>query len=160
MESDTFEQGGRRLISPGDQFVVDLPIRWGDCDALQHLNNTAYFRLMEEGRMQMLSSAGVPQPKGQGAIIVHASCDYLRSFTYPSTVRVTHKVQKVGRTSMEFEVILARADDPETPYARGRTVGVWMDLRTGTPIPWPEAILAGVGASLTPVVPAPPAGAA
>lgn len=141
----TREQSGARALSPGDYFVVDLPIRWGDCDALQHLNNTVFFRLMEEARMQMLLRSGVPLPKNQGTIMVHASCDFLRPFTYPACVRVTHTVVRLGRSSIEFDVLLARSDDPDTHHARGRTVLVWMDFAAGAATPWPQALLDGLG---------------
>ena len=36
-----------RILAVGDTHQVDLPLRWGDSDALNHLN-TLYFRLMEE----------------------------------------------------------------------------------------------------------------
>ena len=29
-----------------------LPIRWGDMDALGHVNNTVYFRYMEQARIE------------------------------------------------------------------------------------------------------------
>ena len=150
MESHTSALDSARLLSPGDSFVVDLPIRWGDCDALQHLNNTVFFRLMEEARMQLQVGSKVPFPKAHGTIMVHASCDFLRPVTYPATVRVTHTVAKLGRTSIEFDVVLAHAGDPQVVHARGRTVLVWMNFATGAATPWPQPLLEGLGAYLAP----------
>ena len=31
-----------------------MPIRWGDMDALGHVNNTVYFRYMEQARIEWL----------------------------------------------------------------------------------------------------------
>jgi len=146
MEPYIASQDGSCVLSTGDYFIVDLPIRWGDCDALQHLNNVAFFRLMEEGRVQMLVGAGIPWPKNHGPIVVHVSCDFLRPFSYPGTVRVTHTVVKVGRSSIEMDVTLAPNDSPTSIHARGRTVAVWMDLAAKAAAPWPKNLLEGMGA--------------
>ncbi len=99
--------------------------------------------------MQMMLRAVGPPPQGMGTITAHASFDFLRTFTYPATVRVTHIVLRVGRSSLEFEVVLARNDTPQTPHARGRTVVVWMDYVAGTAAPWPQAVLEGFWAYLS-----------
>ena len=65
-----------RILAVGDTHQVDLPLRWGDSDALNHLNNTLYFRLMEEARMRILYDAGFELPANDGAILAHASCDF------------------------------------------------------------------------------------
>ncbi len=131
-----------RILSVGDQHQVELPLRWGDSDALNHLNNTLYFRLMEEARMQILYNAGLILPADAGAILAHASCDFLRPLTYPADVRVVHKVTRIGRSSMEMELVLEKVGDDQGPYARGRNVLVWMDYVANKSEPWPQDVLA------------------
>ena len=41
--------------------VTRMPIRWGDMDAYGHVNNTVYFRYMEQARVEVL---GAQQYKG------------------------------------------------------------------------------------------------
>jgi acyl-CoA thioester hydrolase len=36
--------------------VTHIPIRWGDMDAYGHVNNTVYFRYMEQARVEWLES--------------------------------------------------------------------------------------------------------
>ena len=36
-----------------------IPLRWGDLDAMNHLNNTLYFRLMEEARISWFVENGM-----------------------------------------------------------------------------------------------------
>ena len=145
-------------LEPGARYTVDLPIRWGDCDQLMHLNNTVYFRLMEEARIQMMQASGVPYPTGQGIVLAHASCDFKRSFTYPATVRVTHVLTRIGRSSMDLQLVLTRSDDPEqTVYAEGRNVLVWTDMARGASAPWPTHVLAGLAACAHSGTPAQPA---
>jgi hypothetical protein len=35
-----------------------IPIRWGDMDAYGHVNNTIYFRYMEQARVEFLERLG------------------------------------------------------------------------------------------------------
>ena len=57
-----------------------IPIRWGDMDAMGHVNNTLYFRYMEIVRIEWLHKiGGKPDPAGEGPVIVvrdvaHARC--------------------------------------------------------------------------------------
>ena len=140
----------RTRPEPGDFFTFDVPMRWGDMDAQGHLNNAVYFRLMEEARVQMMHGAGVPYPPGTGMVLAHASCDFLRSVTYPATVRVVQTVVRIGRSSAEIGVTMADADQPDAPhYARARTVLVWMDVVRGTSAPWAPEILAGLARQLS-----------
>ncbi|ALM83906.1 thioesterase family protein [Bordetella sp. N] len=132
-------------LAPGATHVFELPLRWGDSDALNHLNNTLYFRLMEEARMQILYGADLRLPADDGPILAHASCDFLRPLTYPATVRVTHTLTRIGRSSMEFELVLDKVGDEEGgAYARGRNVLVWMDYVANRSAPWPAATLAAL----------------
>lgn len=141
----------RARPEPGDTFTTVVPMRWGDMDALAHLNNAAYFRLMEEARIQLMHGSGVHYPPDGGIVLAHASCDFLRPITYPAQVRIVHTVTRIGRSSAELALTLADAADTQgTPHARARTVLVWMNLARGESAPWPADILAGLARQLSP----------
>ena len=58
-------------------FEMSLPIRWGDMDAMGHVNNTVYFRYMETVRIEWMRAVGCnPDPQGQGPVIVNAFCNF------------------------------------------------------------------------------------
>ena len=38
--------------------AVDRPVRWGDMDAFQHVNNTVYFRWFECARLEYFQAVG------------------------------------------------------------------------------------------------------
>jgi acetoacetyl-CoA synthetase len=65
-----------------------MPIRWGDQDAMGHVNNTVYFRYMEQTRIEWLESFGLETAitQTEGPVIVNASCTFLIPFTYPGTI--------------------------------------------------------------------------
>ena len=59
--------------------IERIPIRWGDMDALGHVNNTVYFRYMEQARIGWLEALGVNlESKTQGPVIISASCTFLK----------------------------------------------------------------------------------
>ncbi|MEI2417412.1 thioesterase family protein [Orrella sp. JC864] len=137
-------------LAVGHVHEVDLPVRWGDLDAINHLNNTVYFRLMEEARMRILFGAGMKLPDETGAILAHASCDFVRAVNYPATVRVRHSVAALGRSSLTLDLTLCDAADPSVLYARGRNVLVWMDYRSNQSCPWPAQVLADLARVMHP----------
>lgn len=140
-----------RSLSAGDVFEVDLPMRWADADMLRHMNNTVYFRFMEEARIQMLAAAGLKAADDVGNVVVHCSCDFLRAITYPARVRVRLIVEKVGRTSLTQINELYVVDDLTFgPYARGKTVLVSMDNVNNCPTPWTKEALLALGAVCSP----------
>ena len=117
------------------------PIRWGDMDALGHVNNTVYFRYMEQARIEWLFSlhADTDAHRGTGPVIVNASCTFLEPLVYPGDVEVRMYLGDLGRTSVgsfyELEMNGKR-------YADGAAKIVWIDLATGRSAPLPEAVTA------------------
>ena len=61
-----------------------IPIRWGDMDAMGHVNNTIYFRYLEIVRIEWLHQVvGAPDPAGEGPVIVNTFCNFLRQLEVP-----------------------------------------------------------------------------
>ena len=51
-----------RLEVPAQKKLVHemtVPIRWGDMDAMGHVNNTVYFRYMEQTRITFFDNLGL-----------------------------------------------------------------------------------------------------
>jgi acyl-CoA thioester hydrolase len=123
--------------------VERIPIRWGDMDAMGHVNNTVYFRYMEQARISWFNALGVTAgPEGEGPVIVNASCTFKRPFTYPGTVEVRTYAGKPGGSSIPTYIEMALEEDPATVYAEGAAVVVWMDFPNHKPIRVPDSIRA------------------
>ncbi|HRL22107.1 acyl-CoA thioesterase [Alcaligenes sp. SDU_A2] len=118
-------------------FVFDIPVRWGDLDAMNHVNNTVYFRYIEEARAQLMLQLGLLPPSPRTGVLAHASLDFVRPVLYPATVRVVHHLVRMGRSSFEVEVTVRDAGQPELIYARGRNVLVSVSPQGGSQ-PWSE----------------------
>lgn len=122
-------------------FTTKIPIRWGDLDALNHVNNTVYFRYMEQARVEWLDaldiSIGIAQT--EGVILVNASCTFLLPLTYPGMVECRVFVGPPGRSSLPTFYELRRMED-ETLYAEGASKVVWINNSTGKSTPLPEKL--------------------
>lgn len=120
-----------------------MPIRWGDQDAMGHVNNTVYFRYMEQTRIEWLESFGfgTSATQTEGPVIVNASCTFLIPFTYPGSVDCRMFCGAPGRSSVPtyYELRLVGED---RLYAEGAAKLVWINPQTGKSIPLPDTLRA------------------
>ena len=118
-----------------------MVIRWGDMDAMGHVNNTVYFRYMEQARISWFEHLGVaPDPKGEGPVIVNASCTFMKQLVYPGNVEIRMYAGKIGRSSFETWLELRPSYDAATVYAEGAAKVVWVDFPKGRSTALPEKI--------------------
>ena len=116
-----------------------IPIRWGDMDAMGHVNNTIYFRYMEIVRLDWLRSIGVKlDPTAEGLVIINAFCTFHRQFEFPGDVQVKMYVSDVGRSSFESWATMERADNPGEIYAAGGATTVWVNYQEQKSKPMPD----------------------
>ena len=110
-------------------FEMQIPIRWGDMDAMNHVNNTSYFRYMETCRIDWMRSIGCqPDPQGEGPVIVNAFCNFYRQLEYPGDVLMKMYASDPGRSTFETWATMARTDQPEVIYAAGGSTTIWVNF--------------------------------
>lgn len=145
---------------------VHIPIhrRWGDLDALGHVNNTSMLKLLEEARLRAfwrsedpadqaptaVFDAGVLEGGGPVAtLIARQEIEYLAPVPYghkPLDVQLW--IGRLGGSSAEicYEVLSpagpAGSAEPQVLYARASAVVVLVDTATGRPTRLPEAVRA------------------
>ena len=120
---------------------IVMEIRWGDMDALGHVNNTIYFRYFEQARITWIESAGWPLvDDNKGPVIINAGCTFLKPLTYPGTIDVSVSCGSPGRTSFETYYYITPTGESEPIYARGSAKIVWMDHTTGRSVQLPDAV--------------------
>jgi acyl-CoA thioester hydrolase len=116
-----------------------IPLRWGDMDAMGHVNNTIYFRYLEIARLEWLYQVGgPPDPSGCGPVIVNAFCNFLRQLEFPGEVLAKHYVANPGRSSFDTYITLERTDTPGIVYAEGGSKTVWTDFKAQKSVPLPD----------------------
>lgn len=129
---------GNPLSSKKPVFVSRIPIRWGDMDAMGHVNNTVFFRYLEQARIEWYSHIGRGKRAGTETVVVHCHCTYYAPLTYPGEIEVRTWAGSPGRSSFEIVQEIRRTDDPDTLCAIGGSKVVWVDPETGKSTPLPD----------------------
>ena len=120
---------------------LQMPLRWGDMDAMGHVNNTIYFRYLEQARISWFEALGCPpEPAGLGPVIINAHCTFLKQLRYPGEIIVSTYVGEFGRSSFETLHQIRRVDDAATLSAEGGAKVVWVDQRLEKSVLLPEEI--------------------
>lgn len=110
-------------------YETRFPVRWGDMDAMGHVNNAQYFRYLETARIDWMNSIGVnPQPGGQGPVIVNAFCNFYQQLTYPDEVLLKMFVSDPARATFETWATMERVGQPGVICAAGGGTVIWVDF--------------------------------
>lgn len=122
-----------------------LAVRWGDMDALGHVNNAAYFRYFEQARIEWYAALGLGALGGTGAgmVIADAHAEFRRPVRYPAVLDVAMGGHSPGRSSFVSTYTIAADGELCT---RGSARVVWVDAVSGRPVALPEAVRARLGA--------------
>ncbi|MCX7896301.1 MAG: acyl-CoA thioesterase [Rhodocyclaceae bacterium] len=121
--------------------VCRLAVRWGDLDALGHVNNTVYFRYAEQARIEWLASLGFTDivTVEEGPVLVNAQCTFLKPLGYPATIDVTTLIGRPGRSSLPTFFEIRLAEDGRL-FAEGAAKIVWWNPKTGKSLPLPDRL--------------------
>jgi acyl-CoA thioester hydrolase len=129
---------------------LQMAVRWGDMDALGHVNNTVYLRYFEQSRIEWTESLGrALDQKGESLILLKSIVTYLKPLVYPADLVVRLYAGPVGRSSFTLFNDLFVKGDEATPVADGEFIIVWFDYRSGKSANVPQtmrAILEGAPA--------------
>jgi acyl-CoA thioester hydrolase len=114
--------------------VFRCPLRWSDIDALQHVNNVAYFEYLQEARVDMFwvhpQRSGL-KPLAQGMVVARHEIEYLAPLTWrEEPIIIEAWVHNVRVSSFEIEYLVR---DEVTKYATARSVLVPYDLEKQRP---------------------------
>ena len=119
--------------------VSEMPIRWGDMDAMGHVNNVNYFRFLEQARIEWYSSIG-REHAGSETVIVRNHCNYHAPIIYPGILEIRTYAGSPGRSSFEIVQEIRRTDTPDVLCALGGSKVVWIDIETGKSMPIPSEV--------------------
>ena len=104
-------------------------VRWGDMDAMGHVNNAMYFRYLETARIDWFTAVGFrPDPQGQGPVIVNAFCNFYRQLEYPGDILVSLYVSDAARTTFETWATIEKLSEPGVVCAAGGATTIWVDF--------------------------------
>ena len=123
-------------------FRIEMPIRFADMDADQHVNNAEFYRYMEEARMQWVHSLGLAMtPPAPVPILAASACVFRAPLKYPGTVTADIYLGRVGNASVRTHYLLIDNATGQVA-AEGYGVSVWVDPATNKSIALPAAVRA------------------
>ncbi|MDO6498391.1 acyl-CoA thioesterase [Photobacterium sanguinicancri] len=93
----------------GYPVITEIPVAWGEMDALNHVNNVVYFRYFETARIDyflQLSLMDDLQKTGIGPVLKETQCSYKIPVTFPDTLHVGSKICDMGddRFTMQYSI--------------------------------------------------------
>ena len=125
----------------------EMPVQWGDMDALNHVNHTVFIRWMETARMHYFVACGFTdllEEKGVGPILAGLKVDYHAPVTFPDTMTIHTTITRMGGASFDMGYrITSSARDGET-VATAIVHGVAFDYAAGKPTRIPDDLRARV----------------
>ena len=127
-------------------FFLKLAPRWGDMDALGHVNNAKFFTYDESVRLDYFRQLMKDDPKfwnEYGLILAHIEADFIAQLKPPAELDVGFRIAKLGRTSMGTEAAMFAG---EQLIAVTRGVLVWFDYQAGAALPVPDDVKARIRA--------------
>lgn len=118
-------------------FGVSDITRFGEIDALGHVNNTAYLRWMENFRIHYFKDYGIADYTGTPPRLVlrQVGTDFLKEMVLHETYITVGRTTELRTTSFRMEFAVYAGDLRATAHA----IMVWLD-DTGKKIPLPDHV--------------------
>ena len=141
-------------MSAGGQFsrsdfkwFIDLQSRWMDNDAYGHINNVIYYAWFDSAVNRFLVDNELLDYQNDTVhgIVIESKCTYLKEFTYPDVAQAGLKLQRLGNTSVAYDIGLFHVGDDDAA-ALGYLVHVYVDTQTRQPVRVPDTVRAGIEA--------------
>ena len=128
-------------------FVHTERVRFGDLDAMRHLNNVVFLRYFETARISYLNSlfAGhdpVNRDGGFGFIFASCHIDYRSPGHFDEEVAIRVRPAEIGTKSLKLEFDMRVS---ERLLAEGYGVLVGYDYSSGETTPLPDDLRARLG---------------
>ncbi len=123
-------------------------VRFGDLDAMRHLNNVAFLTFFEQARIKFIQSVLGDDPttrKGFGLIFAECKINYRAPAFFDEEIRTCVRPAEVARSSVKLEFAMHAVND-ERLLAEGYGVVVGYDYKAGSSTPLPESFKAALSA--------------
>ena len=133
-----------KFVLPEKNVFLDTyttEVRWGDMDALGHVNNAMYFRYMESARVAYLTKIGILLGHNKESfVLANTMCNFILPITYPATICIDTYVSKLGNSSVDFIHQFKNVEKNEKITAVGLATAVWVNLEKNKAIALPKSI--------------------
>ena len=123
-------------------YFEEIATRWRDNDVYGHMNNVVFYEFSDSVVNHWLStkaSLKVPNSPVLG-LVVETKCTYFSELQFPKPVNCGLKVNKIGNTSVSYEIGLFSGLD-EMTAARISFVHVYVDAKSRRPVSLPQSLI-------------------
>ena len=140
-------RAGGQFIRSDFKWFIDLQSRWMDNDAYGHINNVIYYAWFDTAVNRFLVDNELLDYQNDTVhgIVIESKCTYLKEFTYPDVAQAGLKLQRLGNTSVAYDIGLFHVGDDDAA-ALGYLVHVYVDTQTRQPVWVPDTVRAGIEA--------------
>lgn len=126
--------------------VTEIPVAWGEMDALQHVNNVVYFRYFETARIDYFHHINLMDELARdniGPVLSETHSRYKIPVTYPDTLLVGSRVCDIqsDRFSMEYQIVSKKLGKVTTT---GTATVVMFDFNHGSKAQLPDNIVSAI----------------
>ncbi|HEY8843661.1 MAG TPA: thioesterase family protein [Gaiellaceae bacterium] len=129
---------------PATEFVHREPVRFGDLDALGHVNNAVFLTYIESARVAFLLDAGaVTSLEDMSIIVARIEIDFRAPIRFGGEVEIAVRASRFGDKSFDLEYVL-RVEGQVVAEAKSVLVGYDYAKRESVAIPdeWREKLAA------------------
>ncbi|MDZ5472642.1 thioesterase family protein [Bacillus sp. 31A1R] len=107
---------------------IQVNVRFGETDALGHINNTSYFIYLEEARVRFFEELGYRMTINEwNFILASTKCDFINQGYFNQLLTVTTSVSKIGTKSFHLEHEILCSQTKEI-IAKGNAIIVYFDF--------------------------------
>lgn len=121
-----------------------IETRWGDMDALGHVNNMIYFQYFEQARgcwLARIGEADCLRPEASiSPVLLNAQARFIKPIVYPATLDVLVLAPPVGNSSLNTCYEIRNHHNHDELFATGEGLMVWVDKNTGSSTRIPDFI--------------------
>jgi YbgC/YbaW family acyl-CoA thioester hydrolase len=116
-------------------YEADLQLRFGDTDAMGHVNNAKIVTYLETGRMRFFADVlGAERVEDIRFILAEVSCRYRIPILLHDRARVRMRITDLSRSAFRFRYEIVDPGDGRV-FVEAETVQVMYDYATGRPRP-------------------------
>ncbi|KAI0321831.1 thioesterase [Amylostereum chailletii] len=112
-------------------YFLQYRTRWSDNDQYSHVNNSVYYHLFDSIVNTYLITRCDQSPRSSSTIglVVSSQCEFFSPLSFPEVLDLGLKVNKLGTSSVTYEVGVFRQGE-DSPAAVGGYTHVFVDSQT------------------------------
>ncbi|TCP32339.1 acyl-CoA thioester hydrolase [Scopulibacillus darangshiensis] len=123
-------------------YQTKITVRFGETDALGHVNNVSYYIYFEQARVDFMKELGFhigKKPGDLSFVVVSTSCDYIKQAFFDQNLNVETYVSKIGNKSfvLNHDIFDEQSGDV---IAKGKSVTVVFEPKNNRALPIPEQL--------------------